>query len=320
MISGRDVKKLLTVEDVLKAVEETFIGLKNNNVYHPIKDPMWLNDSKTNMLLAMPAFLKDKKLAGVKWVNMFKEQQPGYPTVGGTLLTLNHSENGSPYAIMEATTITTMRTAGGHGAIAAKYLAKKDSRILAIIGCGEEAKAGADALLRLFALEAVQVFDIRREAMEEFKGYVSQRIQTIICKSAQEAVLNADIVMTVTTSRKPVVMFEWLPRGCTVLGLYSLYDFDPTGAKKSDKWVLGSKQTDKHQIIFDPLLKEHRLSMEDVYADLGEIITGCLPARENDQEIILYSCLGMGALDAAVGQIVYERAVEQNIGTVIDLT
>ena len=319
ILSGKEVAGLLDIQDVMDVVEETFCALGRGAVFHPVKEPMWLNDNKTNMLIAMPAFLSERKLAGVKWVNMFKEQQPGFPTVGGTILVLNSSENGQPYAIMEATPITTMRTAGGHGAIAAKYLAKKNSKRLSIIGCGNEARSGVDALLRLFSLNEILVYDLSTSAMQNFGDYVGDRCVVKKCSSAKEAVSECDIVFTVTTSRKPVVMFDWLKKGCTVLGMYSLYDLDPACAKRADKWVLGSKFTDNHQIVFDPLLKDHELSMDNVYADLCEIVTGKLPARESDEEIIVFTCLGMGALDTAVGEIVYKRAVEKGIGTVLNL-
>ena len=320
VLARREVKQLVNVKDVLEVVEETFQALGEGKIFHPVKEPMWLNEKRTNMILAMPALVQSKKLAGVKWVSMLKDQMPGYPTCGGTLLTLSNTDNGQPYAILEATDITTMRTAGGHGAIAAKYLAKKDSKNLTIIGCGEEAKAGIDGLLSLFALEEIQVFDLNPLAMQAFKDYVGDRAKVIFANDAKSAVENADILLMVTTARKPVVMFEWIPRGCTVLGLYSFYDLDPTCSKKADKWVLGSKYTDNHQIVFDPLLEEHKLSMDDVYADLAEIVTGKAAARESDDEIIVFTCLGMGALDTAVGEVIYRRAVEQDVGTVIDFT
>jgi ornithine cyclodeaminase/alanine dehydrogenase-like protein (mu-crystallin family) len=318
-LSGSEVRGLLNVRDVLRAVENTFRDIGKGAVFHPAKEPIWLNDNRTNMIMAMPAYLKGQGLASVKWVSMFKEQLPGYPTCGGTILILNSAENGQPYAILEATLITAMRTAGGHGAIAAKYLAKRDSSVLAVIGCGEEGRAGVDALLELFPLEQVYACDISDEAVNAFERHVGNRATVVRRTNAEKAVRGSDIVLMATTSRKPLVLFDWLPKGCTVLGLYSFYDLEPICSKRADKWVLGSKFTDGKQIVGDPLLEEHGLSMDNVYADLGEIVTGQVPGRENESEIIVYSCLGMGALDAAVGETVYRGAVEKGIGTILDL-
>lgn len=320
MISKTQVEQLLTPADVQKAVDDTFKALGNNEIFHPVKEGIWSGKDNLNMLLAMPAHVKDKKIVGVKWVNLYTYQQPGLPSSYGNLLLLSHEENGQPYAIIEATAITTMRTAGGHGVVAAQYLAKKSSEILTVIGCGEEAKSGIRGFLHAFpGLKELRVFDINPKAMETMKELFGDKVQVTACSSAQEAVEPADIVLMVTTARKPIVMYEWLKKGCFVCGLYSFNDLDPECSRKADKWYLGSRDTDFHQIINAPQLKQHNLSMDNVFGDMGEVATGKCAARENDDEIIVYTHMGMGALDIAVGDIVYQRAVEQNIGQIIDL-
>lgn len=320
VISKSQVESLLTPDEIMDTVEQTFRALGEGKIFHPVKEPIWLDDEKHNMLIAMPAYLRGDGVVGMKWINLFEKQQPGLPSSYGNVLVLNHPENGQPYALMEATSITTCRTAGGHGVVAAKYLAKKGSRVIAMIGCGEEAKAGVRSFLAAFpGIEELRVCDIRAEAMEAMNTLFGDRVRVVACPNARDAVETADIVMTVTTCRKPLVKFEWLKKGAFVSGLYQFYDLDPTCSTKADKWVLGSKDTDNHQIVYNPLMAEHRLSMDNVYADLGEIVAGKVPGRESDDEIIVYTHMGMGALDVAVGDLVYRRAEAQNIGTVIDL-
>lgn len=320
MISKTQVESLLKSKDVIDVVDETFKALGNNEIFHPVKEPIWMGKESANMLLAMPAHLKNKKIVGMKWVNLFTFQQEGIPSSYGNLLILSKEENGQPYAIIEATSITTMRTAGGHAVVAAKYLAKKSSKILSVIGCGAEARVGIRNFLYAFPqLEELRIFDIDSLAMEEVKAFYGKQIKVIITSSAKEAVSTADIVMLVTTARKPVVMFDDLEKGCFVAALYSFYDFDPLASKKADKWYLGSKETDYYQIIQQPKLAEYHLSMEDVTADLGEVATGKAVGRENDDEIIVYTHMGMGALDTAVGDIIYQHAVEKNVGQIVDM-
>lgn len=320
VISKSQVEQLLRPEDVLEAVDDTFKALGNNQIFHPVKEGIWMGREHANMLIAMPAHVKDKKIVGMKWVNMYTYQQPGIPSSYGNILLLNHEENGQPYAMIEATAITTMRTAGGHGVVAAKYLAKKESKILTVIGCGEEARAGIKSFLYAFpGLEELRVFDINVAAMEQIKKDFSNKITVTACQSAEEAVRPADIVLMVTTARKPVVMFEWLKRGAFVSGLYSFNDLDPECSRKADKWYLGSKETDKIQIVNAPQLADYHLSMDRVTGDMGEVAAGKCAGRENDDEIIVYTHMGMGALDVAVGDIVYQRAVEQGIGQVLHL-
>ena len=321
VISKSEVENLVTPEDVLEVVDETFKALGSGQIYHPVKEPMWMGKENANMLLAMPAHLRNKKIVGVKWVNMFTFQQEGIPSSYGNILLLSREENGQPYAVIEATPITTMRTAGGHGVIAAKYLAKESSEILTVVGCGAEGWAGIRSFLAAFpGLRRLRVCDKNLAALENVKKEFKDRIEIETFTEAEEAVAPADIVLLVTTARKPVVMYEWLKKGAFVSGLYSFNDLDPECSRKADKWYLGSKETDYHQIIKAPQLADYHLSMDNVKGDLGEVAAGKCAGRESDDEIIVYTHMGMGALDVAVGDLIYRRAVEQSIGKVIDLS
>ena len=321
VISKSEAEKLVSVEDVLKAVDDTFQELGRGQIFHPVKEPMWMGKENANMLIAMPAHLKDKKIVGMKWVNMFTYQQEGIPSSYGNILILSHEENGQPYAIIEATPITTMRTAGGHGVVAAQYLAKKSSRVLAVIGCGAEGMAGIRSFLVAFPqLEELRVCDRNPAALQRVQDEFGDKIRITTWENARDAVEPADIVLLVTTARKPLVMYEWLKKGCFVSGLYSFNDLDPECSRKADKWYLGSRDTDYHQIIKAPYLAQYNLSMDNVAGDLGEVATGKCPGRENDDEIIVYTHMGMGALDVAVGDMIYRRAEEKGVGTVIDLS
>lgn len=321
ILSKTQVEQLITPEDVMRAVEDTFREIGNGNVFHPVHAPIWTDETRDNMFLASPSYLKSAHSAGVKWVNLFSRQQPGLPSSHGNLLILSNSENAQPYAIMEASAITTMRTAGGHGVISAKYLARKDSSILAVIGCGEEAKAGISSYLEAFpGLKQINVYSRRQESMDNMVRLFGNRISIVCHSSAKAAVETADIVLMATTATTPVVMFDWLKKGTFVSGMYSFNDLDPACSRRADKWYLGERTVDTHNIIkFPPMLKYH-LSEDDVFGDLGEVLTGKCPGRESDDEIIVFTHMGMGALDVAVGNIVYQRAVEQGIGTVIDFS
>lgn len=109
LITKEEVERLVTPTEVVDAVVDCFRALGEGKLVHPAKDPLWTNEEKTNMLLAMPAYMKESKVAGVKWVSMYKEQQPGIPSSWGNLLILNNGDTGVPYAIMDATAITAMR-------------------------------------------------------------------------------------------------------------------------------------------------------------------------------------------------------------------
>ena len=318
VITGTEARKLITCAEVVEAVEETFRQNAAGNVFHPIKEPMFLNEQRSNFIMAMAANLKYLRTAGVKWTNMMKEQLPGYPSCGGNLLILSDTENGQPYCMIEASEITAMRTGGGHAVVAAKYLAKSGSATLAIVGCGEEGRLAAESFLQAFPdIVKLRLCDKNEAAMEKFQAAHSDRAEISCFTDAKEAARECDILILATTCRKPLIHFEDLPAGCTVIGLYSFFDLDPQCAFKADKWVLGSRKDDTMQIIKNPSLVQYQLGEAPVYADMGEILTQKAPARENDREIIVYTHFGMGALDVAVGKLIYDKAVKVNAGQII---
>lgn len=316
-INDEEVRALLSRSDVLHSVEETFRSLGGGRIRHPKKEPLWLDDTCDNMLLAMPGWLMDEGVAGVKWVNMYLNQCEGLPSSIGNLIILNHAENGIPYALVEASSITAMRTGGGHAIVAAKYLARKSAEVLAVIGCGEEGKNAVRSALLEFPLKKVKFCDLSEEALracaEEFGGQVKTEGYT----EAKEAVKGADIVILVTTSKRALFTEDMSEPGMTVIGLNAFYDLDPAFASGRYRWILGNRHSDDTQIIEDPAFAHLGLTMGNATGDLGEVVTGKIPGRKSEDEIIVYTHMGMGALDLACANLVYVRAKREDKGQVL---
>jgi ornithine cyclodeaminase/alanine dehydrogenase-like protein (mu-crystallin family) len=253
---------------------------------------------------------------GIKWITRYEKQMPGIPLVWGSIMVLNHADNGQPFAIMEAASITNIRTAG-NSAVAAKYLAKKDSRTIAMIGCGAEGRTHLAAFSELFPLEVVKVYDIRPEAMNKYKEEMTKlfKVQIIPTASAREAVDGVDIICMATTSWEPVVLEPWVPPGCFIAAIMGFYDLDPSLSKKSDKWVMGYQPADERRFRMAGL----EVDLSYIYANMGQITTGAKPGRENDQERIVCTHGGVGINDVAVALVAYNKAVEQGVGTKIRL-
>jgi ornithine cyclodeaminase/alanine dehydrogenase-like protein (mu-crystallin family) len=209
--------------------------------------------------------------------------------------------------------------------VAAKHLAKKNSKTIAIIGCGAEGRSGLPAFSDFFPLEVVKIYDIKSEAMAAYQQKMSEVVSARIIpsKSAEEAVEEADIILMATLSKTPIVFEPWVPKGCFVAALTRFLDLDYKLSEKVEKWVLGDKKSDGHLIVDRDKWSDHAqgvvVSWDNVYADMGEIITGVKPGRENDRERILYTHMGMGAHDLALAQIAYKRAKERGIGTKVRL-
>jgi ornithine cyclodeaminase/alanine dehydrogenase-like protein (mu-crystallin family) len=322
VLNKAEVESLITQKDVLDAVELAYKTDGEGQLVQPPKEAMWMDDNKLNFMIAMPAYLKTANIAGAKWGSLYWDQQPGVPACGAVII-LNDPKTGMPYAIMDGLEITNRRTAGGHAVIAAKYLAKKDSRVLAIIGCGTEARVGLPGFADMFSLEVAKVYDIHPKAMTSFKEEMAENVPVKVhpAPSIREAVDGADIILMVTSAQEPIVFEPWVPQGCLVVGLYAFFDVDPELSKKADKWVIGSRISDGHRIVERTQFgkKTIKLSWDDVYADMGEIVTGKKPGRENPKERIIYTHLGMGAHDVALAKIVYDKAKKKGLGKMIRL-
>ncbi len=320
ILSHEDVKSVITGKLVVDAVESAFREWGTGQLEQVQKVPLVMDDKRLNILIAEPAYLKSKDVVGMKWANLYFNRPPGYdiPASWGVLTILNKPESGVPYAIMEGTLITRMRTGGGHAVVSAKYLAKKNSKILGIVGCGEEARAGFRGLVDNFPIETVKICDIKPEAVTAFQKEMAQEysVKIVPAGSPKETVEETDIVLMATSSRakEPIVFEPWIGPGCFVDGIVGFMDLDPALSEKTDKWVLGHRESDGFLIVDGKVGHGPKLSHDDVYADMGEIVTGKKPGRENDNERIVYTHMGMGAHDVAVAQKVYEKAVAKGIG------
>ena len=314
-LNNDEVQELLKPADVQNTVEKVFQSLGRGCVKHSWREPLWMGDIGSNMFLPMPGWISDENLAGLKWINFYHTPSEGYPSSHGNLVVLNHADTGSPYAIVEATYITTMRTGGGHGVIAAKHLARGDSKVLTVIGCGAEGYFAVKGFQEQFGLDCIKLCDLREESLERCKCAVGKNIRVETYSDAEQACKGSDIIALTTTSRKPIVKEGMVEAGATIIGLNSFHDLDPAYSSGRYKWILGNKLSDDLEIIRDPSLKEAGLSMSNVSADLGEVVTKKYPGRQNDEEIIVYTHMGMGALDLACADLAYSRAVQRGIGT-----
>jgi ornithine cyclodeaminase/alanine dehydrogenase-like protein (mu-crystallin family) len=324
VLNMAQIAEVLTYQDVLEALDAEWKAYGSGEFDQPPAGHFSVGPPEDfNMASTMPGYVKgiDPKeksgTFGVKWGAMFSHQ---VPKVWGGIVVLNRADNGLPFAIMDGMSITTTRTAG-HAAIAAKYLAKKDSRVIAIIGCGTEGRTHLAALNELFPLEVVKIYDIDPGAMDNYKQEMSElcKLQIVPAASSGEAVKGADIICTVTTALQPVpvVLESSIPAGCFVAGMALFRDLDPLISKKADKWVIGYQSSDESN-----LKRVHSFTADDlkaIYANMGEIATGKKPGRENDKERIVYTHTGAGNHDVVVATVAYNKAVKQGLGTKIRL-
>jgi ornithine cyclodeaminase/alanine dehydrogenase len=303
--------------EIIEALEVAFRARGEDRVEMPPK-PGIHPGGGDNFIHAMPAYIPDLKSAGIKWVSGFPENQNrGLPYITG-LLILNDPETGIPISVMDCTWITAMRT-GAATALSAKYLARPESSVVGVLGCGVQGRANVEALKELFPLKRVMAYDTNPEALQRYVQEMSLRfhLDVVPVEIPRDAVSRCDLVVTAgPIVKKPhcTIQAGWLEEGAFA----SLVDFDsywhPDAMHETDKFC-----TDDTLQLSYYKQAGYFQNIPNIYADLGELVTRKKPGRESADERTMTTNLGVALDDIAVAPIIFEKAVEKGIGTLLPL-
>jgi len=267
---------------------------------------------------AMPGYLPRKNAAGLKWVSSFSGNTGrGIPPVMG-LMVLNDVQTGQPLAVMDCRWITAMRT-GAVSAVAAKYLAAKSSTVVGIIGAGIQGRYNLLALsAALPHLESVRVFDINRRTADGLVAVLAGELKLhfAVGRSPQEVIAGSGIIVTATGRLdQPIFKEHWIAPGALVLPVHHR-GWENRTLHAVDKFVTDDWQQLKlaHETVggFDGPLP-------DRHTELGEIIAGLKPGRENETERIIDFNYGLAIEDVAVAGEIYTRAKASGLGRILPL-
>lgn len=314
ILTRKDVQKLLVMEDVLAAVEQAFRDYALGKWTLPVK--MYLQVPRGDFR-AMPAATAGA--AGLKWVNVHPENPArGLPTVMA-LIIYSDPDTGYPLAVMDATDITAYRT-GAAAAVASKYLARKDSRTLGIIGAGRQAQTQLMAHQKLFELGEVRVHDRSQDAVARF---ISLFPQLHVKSASAEEAAASDILCTVTPAKAPVVKKEWGHPGTHINAIGA----DAPGKEELEPDVLNGaivvvddvRQASEGGEINVPISRG-LFRPEDIYASLGDIIAGKKPGRKDDRAITIFDSTGLALEDIATAKLVYDKAKREGGYLSVDLS
>lgn len=311
-----------------EALEETerVLGLHGRgDVNLPPKVVLDLGEMERGRINALPAHVGGNYDAcGVKWVAGF----PGNPGKYGipranAIIILNDSWTGMPLAVMDGTFISAMRTGAVTG-VGAKYLARPDSRVVAMIGNGPQAYTQIQALLAVLpGLEEVRAYDIAGSVSDKFAEFVSVELglRSRCVRTPMEAVEGADIIVTVTVANSPIVHDDWLKRGFYFSHVGSNQEEEEAVILNADKIVVDDWESVLHRVTpsLAQMFINGRLPRDRIYADIGEIITGEKAGREGQDENIFFSPIGMGSEDIALAHRVYVEAVKRDLGVRLSL-
>lgn len=327
-LSQNDVIKCggLDMAMVLDKVEEVLSLRDSGETSMPDKISLQWKDCDINSRInAMPGYVGGKcNTGGIKWIGSKPENPSKHGLPRASALTiLNDPETALPICIMDGTLISAMRTGAVTG-VGARYLARKDSRSVALIGAGTQNHTQLKAVLTaLPAIEDVRVCDLSSERVEEFIRYEEQENPGLLFRGtteAREAVEGADIIVSATTALKPIVRAEWVKEGAYIANVGN-YEYEYDVVRKSSKVLADNWQAvihREHQTAAIMVLNGE-IRREDLYGELGEVINGKKPGRENDSEIIFFSPIGMGIEDVIVAREIFDRAEAEGAGTRLTL-
>jgi alanine dehydrogenase len=313
LLDRNAIKALLGMSDVVNVVEEAFRMCGEGKGKMPPKTYLALEHGDFR---AMPASLPG--CAGVKWVNVHPQNPSlGLPSIMAILI-YSDPETGYPLAIMDATEITAYRT-GAAAAIASKYLARRDSHTVGIIGAGFQAHTQILAHAKLFNPISINAFDVSQVAVDRLVHSFSQF--SIRNCSIQEAAAS-DIVCTLTPSRSPIIKREWIRPGTHINAVGAdapgKQELDPSIVKEAIVVVDDLEQASTSGEINVPIQKRI-YTTEEIHGTLAELVVGKKKGRANNRDITVFDSTGIAVEDIAVAKLLFEKAQQRGGYPSIDL-
>src|SRR5437762_1823101 len=295
-LNEEQVRQHLHMAELIPAMEKALIDFSAGKVTQPVRSVINV-EPPGGFLGLMPALTPDG--LGLKAVTFYPSNaERGIPTHMATIFLVD-PQTGTPLAIMDGRLITEMRTAAVSTA-ATKLLAPADAKILAILGSGVQARSHVEALQFVRPFEEIRVWSSTKEHAERFAKEVGGKAM-----SAEEAVRGADVVVTTTNSKTPVLKGSWLKPGCHV---------NAVGACRPD-WRELDDEAMSNVVFVDSregALKESGdviLSGAKIYAELGEALTEKVPSHAN--ETTIFKSLGMAVEDIAAAMLVYRSTTRR---------
>jgi len=316
-LSQADVASVeLTMAEVIEALEQMFHEKGEGRVEMPPKPG--IHTRPDSFIHAMPAYIPALESAGMKWVSGYPQnQERDLPYITG-LLILNDPETGLPLAVMDCVWITAKRT-GAATAVAAKYLARPDSEVVGILGCGVQGRSNLEALGVLFPLKRVLAYDVDADIQNRYAQEMSEQLglEIVPVEEPVQAVTDCDIVVTagpILKTPHATIKPGWLEAGAFA----SLVDFDSYWSPEA------MQEVDKFCTDDIPQLEHYRevgyfQHIPPIHADLGELVTGREPGRETKAERTMACNLGLALDDMATAPLIYQRALEQDVGVWLPL-
>ena len=322
LVNQNEVPRLLPMKECIEVMARAFAALGRGEASMPQRQIVWLPE-KAGALGLMPAHLNALGVLGVKAVTFFpRNEGTNIDSHQGAVL-LFEAGRGRLLAVMDATSVTAVRTAAVTG-LATRLLAREDAGDLALVGSGVQARTHLEAMLLVRTIRRVRVASKTFEKAKAFAERESKRhsIAVTPCATVREAVEGADIVCAATSSRTPVVLGEWLSPGAHVNAVGSSVaaarELDAAAVARSRFFVDRREAALAEAGDFLLARQEGAVTDDHIAGDLGEVLLGAVEGRRDANEITAFKSVGLAVEDVAAAQHIYGKARGSGIGKFLE--
>jgi ornithine cyclodeaminase/alanine dehydrogenase-like protein (mu-crystallin family) len=316
ILTAADIRSALSMDEAIDAVARAYGQLSAGKATMPLRSRFHTDKGVT---LIMPAHLHESGDFAVKIVSVYPDNPKlGLPTVAATVLALD-PQTGMPLALMEGDSLTALRT-GAAGGVAARYLARADAATVALFGAGVQARSQLRAAMAVRNIERVLIVDpfenAARQLADDISGWTDAP-EALLAESAQAAVSRADIVLAATTTTTPLFDGHDLKPGTHITGVGSFTpDMQEIDAATIGRARVVVDQRDAAMAEAGDII----IGRATIDAEIGEIVNGDRPGRQNDREITFFKSVGLAVQDAVTAAAVLKAAEQKGLGTVIDMS
>lgn len=319
VLSCADVERLLPMDRCIDLMAEAHRTTNAGGAVQPLRSVVWMPD-RTGLLGLMPGFLAEPRSMGLKVVTIFPGNHgTSYDSHQGVVM-LFDTMHGFPIAIIDASSITAIRTAAASGA-ATRALAREDAGDLAILGAGVQARTHLDAMRAVRPVRRVRVWTRDRARAQRFAEASPMPVE--IMPSARAAVEGADLICTVTAAREPILEGAWLRPGAHINAAGACFaaarELDTAAVVRSRLFIDRRESTLAESGDFLIPRAEGAIGDDHIIGEIGDVLLGRIAGRRSTDEVTLYKSLGIAIQDLAAAHYVYTRALETGTGVSVPL-
>lgn len=320
--SGADLKNILTMDKCIEAMDGAFKSLSSGEAIMPLRTGLEMEADNATALF-MPVYLPGTSKVGVKTVTMARNNpEKGLPLIHAMMMVFD-SSTGVPLAVMDGEVLTAMRT-GAVSGFATSLLARRDASTAAVFGTGPQGETQLEAVCSVRDIQKAYVFDIQADRAEVFAAKMAKKLKIEVVTAKTAATLqSADVICTATSSNNPVFDDVHVKPGAHINGVGS---YKPTMAEIPPATIARAK------VVVDQMegclaeagdliqsIDQGIISRDHIHGELGDLASGKISTREDDDEITVFKSVGVAVQDLITADLVLKIAKENGLGTSLSL-